>query len=127
MPFKSDKQRKWMHANKPEMAKRWEAEVKAQMGGLLTGASHEEGGVPVLAEGGEVMINKSINNAAGIHEDELLALNENPEDYEIIRRAEYGGLIERDAVNRSTLDMLEYINEHGDLPMSDARNRGSKK
>ena len=28
MPFKSEKQRKWMHANKPEMAKRWEKEEK---------------------------------------------------------------------------------------------------
>tara|TARA_B100001123_G_C15060297_1_gene927286 strand:+ start:164 stop:292 length:129 start_codon:yes stop_codon:yes gene_type:complete len=28
MPFKSKKQRAWMHANKPEMAKRWEAEEK---------------------------------------------------------------------------------------------------
>ena len=24
MPFKSEKQRGWMHANKPEMAKEWE-------------------------------------------------------------------------------------------------------
>jgi hypothetical protein len=24
MPFKSEKQRKWMHANKPEVAKKWE-------------------------------------------------------------------------------------------------------
>jgi len=24
MPFKSEKQRKWMHANEPEMAKDWE-------------------------------------------------------------------------------------------------------
>ena len=35
-------------------------------------------------------------------------------------------IIKRDSVNRSTLDMLEYINEHGDLPMSDARNRSKK-
>ena len=28
MPFKSDKQRKWMHANQPEMAKKWEKEEK---------------------------------------------------------------------------------------------------
>ncbi len=28
MPFKSQKQRRWMHANKPEMAKRWERESK---------------------------------------------------------------------------------------------------
>jgi hypothetical protein len=26
MPFKSDKQRKWMYANEPEMAKRWSDE-----------------------------------------------------------------------------------------------------
>ena len=89
MPFKSDKQRKWMHANKPEMAKRWEAEVKARVGGLLNGASHAEGGIPIEAEGGEF-------------------------------------IIQRDSVNGSTLDMLEYINEHGDLPMSDARNRSKK-
>ena len=28
MPFKSEKQRRWMHANKPEMAKKWEKEEK---------------------------------------------------------------------------------------------------
>ena len=28
MPFKSDKQRKWMHANEPDMAKKWEKEEK---------------------------------------------------------------------------------------------------
>lgn len=27
MPFKSQKQRAWMHSNKPEMAKKWEAET----------------------------------------------------------------------------------------------------
>ena len=27
MPFKSQAQRKWMHANKPEMAKQWEDET----------------------------------------------------------------------------------------------------
>lgn len=27
MPFKSKAQRKWMHANRPEMAKRWEDET----------------------------------------------------------------------------------------------------
>jgi hypothetical protein len=89
MPFKSEKQRKWMLANKPEMAKRWEAEEKAQRGGYLDGASHEGGGIPIEAEGGEY-------------------------------------IIKRNSVNGSTLDMLEYINKHGDLPMSDARNRGKK-
>jgi len=28
MPFKSEKQRKWMHANEPAMARRWEKEGK---------------------------------------------------------------------------------------------------
>ena len=28
MPFKSEKQRRWMHANNPEMAKKWEKEKK---------------------------------------------------------------------------------------------------
>ena len=30
MPFKSDKQRKWMHANEPDMAKKWEKEEKSE-------------------------------------------------------------------------------------------------
>ena len=85
MPFKSEEQRRWMHANNPEMAKRWEAEEKAQ-GGYLNGPGHEAGGIPIEAEGGEF-------------------------------------IIRNDSVNQSTLDTLEYINEHGDLPMSDARNR----
>lgn len=32
MPFKSDKQRRWMYANKPAMAKRWSKEEKAGRG-----------------------------------------------------------------------------------------------
>jgi hypothetical protein len=28
MPFKSEKQRRWMHANNPKMAKKWEKEKK---------------------------------------------------------------------------------------------------
>ena len=55
-------------------------------GGTLEGPSHDQGGIPIEAEGGEF-------------------------------------IIKRDSVNGSTLDMLEYINEHGDLPMSDARKR----
>lgn len=31
-PFKSEKQRKWMHKNKPEMAKKWEEEEKKRKG-----------------------------------------------------------------------------------------------
>ena len=30
MPFKSEKQRKWMHSNEPEMAKKWEKEEKRE-------------------------------------------------------------------------------------------------
>ena len=85
MPFKSEEQRRWMHANKPEMAKKWEAEEKA-VGGYLDGPSHARGGVPIMAEGGEF-------------------------------------IIKRNSVNAGTLDTLEYINKHGDLPLSDARNR----
>ena len=60
-----------------------------EIGGLLNGAPHEAGGIPIEAEGGEF-------------------------------------IIKRDSVNASTLDILEYINKHGDIPMSDARNRGKK-
>ena len=48
MPFKSEKQRRWMHANKPKMAKRWE---KYFQGGSVSGNSHNKGGVPIEAEG----------------------------------------------------------------------------
>jgi len=65
------------------MIKKW---GKYPEGGFLKGEPHENGGIPIEAEGGEFIIKK-------------------------------------DSVNRSTLDMLEYINEHGDLPMSDARKR----
>ena len=88
MPFKSKQQRKWMHANNPKMARRWEAEEKA-IRGYLEGNSHEEGGIPIEAEGGEF-------------------------------------IIKNDSVNDSTLDMLEYINEHGDLPMFNAKDRRNK-
>jgi len=124
MAFKSEKQRKWMHANKPEMARKWEAEVKAQIGGYLEGNSHEAGGIPIEAEGGEFITSVEATEILGA--DKLDAANDNPEDYEIIHKNELaarGGLVERDSVNASTLDMLEYINKHGDLPMSDARKR----
>ena len=53
-------------------------------GGLLKGPSHEQGGIPILAEGGEVIVNDAVNNAASKHEEGLLALNENPDDYIIV-------------------------------------------
>jgi len=30
MPFESEKQRRWMHANKPKMAKEWEKETSTK-------------------------------------------------------------------------------------------------
>ena len=42
MPFKSEKQRKWMLANKPELAKRWIKEYLK--GGSIEGNSHKKGG-----------------------------------------------------------------------------------
>ena len=30
MPFKSEKPRRWMHSNKPEMAQQWEKESKVK-------------------------------------------------------------------------------------------------
>ena len=84
MPFKSEKQRKWMHTNKPDMAKKWEK--KYQKGGKLKGKSHSKGGININVEGGEIVINKSENEAAQKHEEGLLALNKNPDDYEIINK-----------------------------------------
>ena len=61
MPFKSKKQKAWMHANKPKMAKRWEKEY--QKGGRLKGASHDKGGIDINVEGGEYIIKKDSVNA----------------------------------------------------------------
>ena len=30
MPYKSAKQRAWMHANKPDMAEKWDKEIKSK-------------------------------------------------------------------------------------------------
>ena len=60
MPFKSKKQRKWMHTNKPDMAKKWEKEYAK--GGKLKGPSHNNGGIDINVEGGEYVIKKSSVN-----------------------------------------------------------------
>ena len=39
MPFKSEKQRKWMHTNEPDMAKKWEKEEDVEE---ACGYSHED-------------------------------------------------------------------------------------
>ena len=55
-----------------------------QGGGLVKGKSHEDGGELIEVEGNEIVVNDSVNSAASIHGEELLALNESPEDYAII-------------------------------------------
>ena len=103
--------------------------MKTYGGGELEGPSHEEGGIPVEAEGGKIIVNTSKNGAADMHTEDLLALNDSPEDYEIVHKDELasdGGMIEKNNINRSAVDILEYINKHGDIPMSDARNRRNK-
>ena len=60
MPFKSKKQRKWMHANNPGVANKWE---KYDNGGELKGPSHNNGGIPIEVEGGEYIIKKDSVNA----------------------------------------------------------------
>ena len=100
---------------------------KYPIGGYLAGNSHEQGGIPIEAECGEFITTVEATEILGA--DKLDAANDNPEDYEIIHKNELaagGGLVEKNSVNRSTLDMLEYINKHGNLPMSDARNRSKK-
>jgi hypothetical protein len=37
MPFKSEKQRRYLHANEPEMAKRWEKEDKPKQKAMAKG------------------------------------------------------------------------------------------
>ena len=49
MPFKSKKQRRWMRANKPKMAKRW---AKYNKGGQVDS-------VPAMLTEGEFVIKKS--------------------------------------------------------------------
>ena len=61
----------------------------------MNGPSHDEGGIDINVEGGEIVINKNKNNAAGKHEKDLLNLNNNPDDYEIVKKDSYedGGYV----------------------------------
>ena len=107
---------------------------KYQDGGLIKGESHDQGGVPAIVdgekqvelEGNEFII--SAESTEKIGADNLQGMNESPEDYIIVHKDEFshGGLIEKNEVNRSTIDMVEFVNKHGDIPMSDARNRSKK-
>tara|TARA_Y100001963_G_scaffold143405_1_gene214249 strand:+ start:138 stop:425 length:288 start_codon:yes stop_codon:yes gene_type:complete len=59
---------------------------KYNVGGKMNGPSHNNGGINIEVEGGEIIINKSVNNAAGKHEKDLLNLNNNPDDYIIVKK-----------------------------------------
>ena len=60
--------------------------LNVKNGGLMKGPSHEDGGIDIEVEGGEVVINKTVNNAAGKHEKDLLKLNKNPDRYKIVEK-----------------------------------------
>ena len=60
--------------------------LNVEEGGLMNGPSHDEGGIDIEVEGGEIIINKNKNNAAGKHEKDLLNLNNNPDDYMIVKK-----------------------------------------
>ena len=55
----------------------------------MNGPSHDNGGIDINVEGGEIVVNKTINDAAGKHEAKLLALNKNPDNYEIVKKDNY--------------------------------------
>jgi hypothetical protein len=44
MPFKSEKQRRWMHKNKPGMAKDWEKKQRATASALRKSSASNQGG-----------------------------------------------------------------------------------
>ena len=51
MPFKSDKQRKWMFANEPERAREWaRKEQNKAIGGLVKNEFAKEGSLQDFAE-----------------------------------------------------------------------------
>lgn len=97
---------------------------KYPMGGMLKGASHEEGGIPIEAEGNEILINTSMNGAAQKHEDELLALNENPDDYEIIPKS---NAMDRSEVFAMGGGMVDKMYEKGGKIPSAHKDHHSKK
>tara|TARA_Y100000593_G_C4303374_1_gene334508 strand:+ start:1782 stop:2051 length:270 start_codon:yes stop_codon:yes gene_type:complete len=78
-------------------------------GGFLKGPSHAKGGIPIEAEGGEIIINTSANGAAQKHEDKLLALNKDPDNYEIVKK------------NSKLSEEEDYV-----FPSLDAKNRRNK-
>jgi|TARA_R100000742_G_C4261088_1_gene78872 hypothetical protein len=69
--------------------KKYKKPLSAIKGGKMKGPSHKDGGIIIEVEGDEIVINKNKNNAAGIHEKKLLALNNNPNDYIIVKKSQY--------------------------------------
>lgn len=63
--------------------------LNVEKGGKMNGPSHDNGGIDINVEGGEIVVNKTINDAAGKHEAKLLALNKNPDNYEIVKKDNY--------------------------------------
>ena len=88
MPFKSDKQRRFLLKNKPDLAREWVNKYEHQDGGMLYGPSHEEGGIPGIIGG------------------------EEPAEFE---GGEY--VIKKNSVTPETIAALQYINETGQLPL----------
>ena len=82
---------RWLKFNNIVKGPESETAVKVQKadGGKMVGPSHEQGGIDINVEGDEIIINKTKNNAAGIHEKDLLALNKNPDDYAIVNKSEF--------------------------------------
>ena len=81
---------------KPKKNKR----KKYNIGGNINGPSHEQGGVVIEAEGGEYIVNESINGAATKHSKGLKNLNKNPDDYVIVPIT--------DSRNNFVLEFIDY-------------------
>ncbi len=78
------KKKGWSHSKPGD--KDYPKTLNVEDGGLMNGPSHDEGGIKVEVEGGEIVINKNKNNAAGKHEKNLLNLNNNPDNYIIVKK-----------------------------------------
>ena len=82
MPFKSDKQRKWMHANEPDMAKKWEKEesLREKIRGIIKGKLEATTTSAVPPENIPMAFKKSTQKAIDI-DDEDDEKNESTKEY----------------------------------------------
>ena len=76
--------------------------VKKLKSGYQRGPSHKDGGIAgkvkgtnelIEFEGKEIIINEGENSAASKHKNKLLALNKNPDKYDIVKVAKKGGKV----------------------------------